>query len=475
MGRCGWRFRSGREGATAPFALAELALSPLQQVLVARASSTVGALELIDNEGRVVAASQGGTGVPMRDGRMQVWRSSEGAGRSADAERVATAAVPGQLGLAVAVSLADDVALAPVHALRRTILFGTLGTLALLVVVALAFTRRLNARLQKVGGAAEAYAKGELSTRIEVGGADELTDLANTFNRMGTELEAARAKLTRWNDELKQRVDEATADLRAAQAQLIEAQKLAAIGQLGAGVAHEINNPLCGILGNAQLLMLDRNPTDDDFDLLKKIEESAKRCRDITQNLLRFSQSQAEGALRPIDLNAIVRSTMDVEAVRNAEAKAAIELELAAGPLQVRGDPEQLALVLGSMLSNARTALAKAAVREDLGAHPRAATPVSSSTVADTGKGIAPENLSRVFDPFFTTKDVWSNIGLGLSVAYRVVKEHEGRIDVESTVGQGATFTVRLPPFDPKRAAATAPPSPARRCRWAGQELGIVR
>jgi two-component system NtrC family sensor kinase len=463
----------GPRSPTSPFIVAELAMSPLAKKLIARASPSVGELELVESEDRVVVASEGVSGAPMKPGRVDVLRSAEGAGRSVDAERVAAAEVPGKLGLFVSVSLPEDVALAPVHALRRTILFGTLGTLAFLVLVAVAFTRRLNARLAKVGTAAEAYAKGELSTRIEVGGADELTDLANTFNRMGTELEAARAKLTRWNDELKQRVDEATADLRAAQTQLIEAQKLAAIGQLGAGVAHEINNPLCGILGNAQLLMLDRDPTGDEFDLLKKIEESAKRCRDITQNLLRFSQSQAAGSMRPTDLNAVVRSTLDFETVRMAEAKVIVDLQLSAGPLPVLGDPEQLSQVVAAMVSNARTAMAKAPFRR-LSIRSRTTAAGVELVVNDTGKGIAPENMSRVFDPFFTTKDVWSNIGLGLSVAYRIMKEHDGRIDVESAVGKGATFTVRLPAFDPKRARGPAQTG-GQPLNVGGQGVGIVR
>src|SRR4029077_8940381 len=142
-------------------------------------------------------------------------------------------------------------------------------------------------------------------------GGDELKELADTFNRMGSELEAARGRLLKWDDDLKAKGGAATADLRAAQGQLVEAQKLAAIGQLGAGVAHEINNPLCGILGNAQLMMLDRAPEDPDYEMLQKIEQSAKRCKEITENLLRFSQARRRSELKTFDLGALVRETVE--------------------------------------------------------------------------------------------------------------------------------------------------------------------
>src|SRR4029077_1482344 len=174
-------------------------------------------------------------------------------------------------------------------------------------------------------------------------GGDELKELADTFNRMGSELEAARGRLLKWDDDLKAKGGAATADLRAAQGQLIEAQKLAAIGQLGAGVAHEINKPLCGILGNAQLLMLEKESDSEDFELLKKIEESAKRCRDITQNLLRFSQSAGRAERRHTDLNALVRGTLALEKPRFVEAKIDVGEVLAPGNAMTWGDPEQLA------------------------------------------------------------------------------------------------------------------------------------
>ncbi|MFT3835433.1 MAG: HAMP domain-containing sensor histidine kinase [Myxococcaceae bacterium] len=460
------------KSSKAAFIVAFLSLGALQKELAARAEAPL-VIELIDSDSRVLARSSGGTVLePLDPGRAAQLNGAE-VGRTSTGEWVAWAAVPGPLGLKAVVSLPAAVARAPVVALRRSVLAGIGVTLVLLILAGLTFTGRLNRRLGKVASVADAYSKGELNKRIEIDGQDELTDLGTTFNRMGAELETARSKLLRWNDDLKQRVDEATADLRAAQGQLIEAQKLAAIGQLGAGVAHEINNPLCGILGNAQLLMLEKEADDDDFELLKKIEESAKRCRDITQNLLRFSQSAGRAERRPTDINALIRGTLAFEKPRNDEAKIDVGQVLAPGTAMTWADPEQLAQSLQQLCSNARTAMLQSGTKRlTFATFPKGNEWIVE--VTDTGKGIPAENLTRIFDPFFTTKDIWSNVGLGLSVVYRVAKEHDGRVEVDSTVGQGSRFVLHLPKYDPavhqQRATQSAKPTTV-----GGTGLGIVK
>ena len=450
------------EGPQAAFVAAELVLGGVLPLLKDRAGEAAR-VDLLDADGRVLASSDGGARLlePLDEARLHGGRS-----------RRASARVKDLGGMRVLVSLPEDVALAPVRELRRTVLAGAGATLLLLVVAALLFVRGVVGRLGGVARVADAFARGDLSQRAPAAGADELAELARTFNAMGAELEAARTRLTRWNDELRLRVDEATADLRAAQAALLEAQKLAAIGQLGAGVAHEINNPLCGILGNAQLMLLERDPSDDEWELLKSIEESAKRCREITSNLLRFAQSGGAAALRRTDLNAVVRSALQLDARAHPESGVQLEAVLAPGALEVLGDPGQLAQLLQALLSNARTAVQKAPERRVT-----VSTRVDGSdarlAVEDTGKGIKPEHLPRVFEPFFTTKDVWSNIGLGLSVAYRVAKDHGGRLEVASEEGRGATFTLTLPQYDPSRVPAPAA-SPAAPPTVGGTGVGIV-
>jgi two-component system, NtrC family, sensor kinase len=460
---------SGRMGALAlavkldgtpgaPFAVAELGLAQAQAALAERATGGQR-IDIVDGGGRVVVSSDPARILAKLD--VGLWTAAKEHLAQAGAqsfsvsspERVLVSAtpLPDQLGLYAVVTVAERDALAPVWGMRRTVVGSIAGALAVLLLLGGLFTRRLNARIGQVVEGVQAYTRGELAKRIPVSGADELTDLAETFNAMGGELETARGRLMRWNDELKQKVDEATADLRAAQAQLVEAQKLAAVGQLGAGVAHEINNPLAGILGNAQLLMLERNAQDPDFATLQKIELAAKRCKEITQNLLRFSQQRDKPEFRPTDLNAVVRDAISLSANQSKGEGVSISARLQAGTLMVRGDPGHLSQVVLALLSNARIAMLKAAERTLTISTLEAGSDVLLS-VEDTGKGIKAEHLPRIFEPFFTTKDVWSNVGLGLSVSYRVVSEHQGKIDVRTELGRGSTFTVRLPKLGEKRA-----------------------
>ncbi|MDP1829672.1 MAG: ATP-binding protein [Archangium sp.] len=430
----------GPRGAEAPMVVLALTLTVLDRWLVEHAPS-VTTLEIVDADGRVVASSQWHQKVSSLDPeRMAVLRSGLELATSST-EQLSLAKVPGKLGLTAVTSIPLDAARQPIRSLRRSVLGGMGTTVFLLIIVSLFFTRWLASRLEQLGALADAFAKGDLSRRAELTGGDELTALGRTFNAMGAELETSRARLQQWNSELKKKVDEATADLRAAQATLLEAQKLAAIGQLGAGVAHEINNPLVGILGNAQLLLMDTKDTDDNFSLLKQIEESAHRCREITLQLLRFSQKRGEVSLAPMDLRSVVTKAMEIEKDRSPGVT--LEVKLPPAPVQVDGDSEQLEQVVAQLCSNARTAMLASATKQ-LTVAVESSGEGATLTVTDTGKGIAPENLTRIFEPFFTTKDVWTNIGLGLAVAYRVVQEHEGKLEVHSEPGKGARFVISL-------------------------------
>jgi len=274
---------------------------------------------------------------------------------------------------------------------------------------------------------------------------------------------ASREEILRWNKELEQRVEERTRELKEAQAQLLQAQKLAALGQLGAGVAHEINNPLGGVIGHVQLLLANRAEGDRDFKSLRCIEDGARRASAIVQNLLRFSVQHAEAVMSKVDLNKVLRDTLTLTEQALADAKITVEWHLDEPAPQARGDAGQLAQVILNLVSNARTAmksggtltletLGTEAVAEGAakaagpgGAADSAGPALVAFRVRDTGKGIATEQRDRIFEPFFTTKDEWSDIGLALSVSYRLVRVHGRRLRCDSTVGQGCTFTVYLP------------------------------
>ncbi len=430
----------GPRGAESPMVVLALTLTVLDRWLVEHAPP-VTTLEIVDADGRVVASSQWHQKVAsLEPERMAAVRAGLELATSST-EQLSVAKVPGKLGLTAVTSIPLEAARQPIRSLRRSVLGGMGATVLLLVIVSLFFTRWLASRLEQLGTLADAFARGDLSKRAQLTGDDELTALGKTFNAMGAELESSRARLQQWNSELKLKVDEATAELRAAQAHLLEAQKLAAIGQLGAGVAHEINNPLVGILGNAQLMLMDVKDTDDNFSLLKQIEESAQRCREITLQLLRFSQKRGEVSLAPMDLCSLVKKTLSLEKERSPGVT--LDVALPTGPLMVDGDSEQLEQVLAQLCVNARTAMLASETKQ-LKIDVAATAEGASLSITDTGKGIAPENLTRIFEPFFTTKDVWTNIGLGLAVAYRVVQEHQGRLEVFSEPGKGARFVISL-------------------------------
>jgi two-component system NtrC family sensor kinase len=410
-----------------------------------------GAAYLLD-AGRMLVASSGAMGLTPEQRQELAGRLDPARAGTVQGAGVLAAWAPlaeGQ-GFGVLVAIPADRAYGEIVAMRRGVLAASAAVLAAVLVVSFLLARRTTRGLARIESAARALGKGELSVRLPEDGADEVAQVSRTFNGMAADLKAARRKLERWNEELQREVEARTEELRRTQAQLVETQKLAALGQLGAGVAHEINNPLTGILGNAQLLLEEKPEGHPDRPLLGKIEALARRCREITHSLLRFSQQRAEPGFEDVDVNRVVSDAVGLagEIVRTAGIP--LDVSLATPAPRVKGDPGQLSQVVVNLLANARTAcLGKAGAGISVSTARRDGA--VEIAVKDGGKGILPEHLPRIFEPFFTTKDQWSNVGLGLSVSYRIVEEHGGRIAVESRPGEGSVFTVRLP---------APPPSP---------------
>jgi len=241
---------------------------------------------------------------------------------------------------------------------------------------------------------------------------------------------------------------------RRTEAQLQQAERLASLGQMVGGVAHEINNPAASIAAVAQSLLLDPL-TADQRDLVQTMYAEAIRIGGITNNLLAFARGG--GAARTsVNVNELVRGTLALRAHRQSQHPYALRLELDAAEPHVWGNPAELQQVVLNLVLNAEQALSTAAEAATLTVRTVATDTAVRIDVVDTGPGIDPEVAARVFDPFFSTRA--GGAGLGLSTCYGLVKQHGGDITVDSSPGRGTTFTVTLPA---ERVRAPAPPPPA--------------
>jgi len=245
----------------------------------------------------------------------------------------------------------------------------------------------------------------------------------------------------RWSEELEHKVEERTRELRATQEQLLQSEKLASIGQLAAGVAHEINNPMGVILGFAQGI-LKTLPEDNPLRKpLTTMEKESLRCKRIVQNLLDFAR-HSEPTPHLININELIDTSCEL--VEHQISLQNVKLVKAYDPAlpSIMADPSQLQQVFINIMLNAYQAMPDGGTL-----HITTRTVGSELQVifTDTGPGIPPENVQNIFDPFFTTKEVGEGTGLGLSVSYGIVKAHGGDIEVESQVGKGTTFAIKLP------------------------------
>ena len=232
-------------------------------------------------------------------------------------------------------------------------------------------------------------------------------------------------------------------ELQKLQTQLIRSERLALIGQLAAGVAHEINNPLGGILIYSHLLLEDSELDDTSRSNINRIANEATRCKEIVRGLLDFAR-QREPKTKPTDVGELIRDTLSLvqgqALFQNIKVTTDIESKLP----QIDLDVSQIQQVFMNIIINAAEAMAgkgKLSVTARVSDDPQCV----DITFTDTGCGIGPENIERLFEPFFTTKEVGRGTGLGLAVSYGIVEKHGGKIEVQSEVGAGTAFTVRLP------------------------------
>jgi two-component system NtrC family sensor kinase len=330
---------------------------------------------------------------------------------------------------------------------RRTLLLSSLAVLGLVAIVGVATRRFVVSPVSQLMKATRRVARGDLDHEIPVRASDEIGVLAGSFNEMTQSLRQARVEIRRLMEGLEHQVEERTAALRAAQTQLIQSEKMASLGKLAASIAHEINNPLSGILTTAKLLLrtLQEGPVDDRSRAsftrqLALVERETQRCTAIVRNLLDFAR-QREPTLKATDVDACLDEALSL--VRNQIAIQGIVLDRRRdGVPPVQGDYGQLRQVFLNVILNACEAMGHGGTLT-VATRPATGAAAVEVEIADTGTGIAPEHLSKIFDPFFTTKE--KGTGLGLSVVYGVVERHGGKIDLSSEVGKGTTMRIHLP------------------------------
>lgn len=332
--------------------------------------------------------------------------------------------------------------------------FSILATLmtALLVFFLIIFTRRnIKRPLTAIIKASEAVTKGDRNTRLPIR-SNELDDMkmvSHAFNDMLDNLQAASLELRNWSQQLEYKVQKKTEEIGEIQGELIHVERMASLGKLSLSVAHEINNPLSGILTYSklaykQLSNRDMDPTKIESVLkhLKLIETETKRCGDIVKGLLDFSRTD-HNDFKPRHLHEILRETYDLMSHPIKIANIHFIKDFDANSDLIDCSPNQIKQACVAILVNASEA-----VQENGEIILRTSNPDHRHIkleINDNGLGIAPEDIPHILEPFFTTKQGASGIGLGLSIVHGIVQSHQGHIDVRSEPGKGTSIAITLP------------------------------
>jgi two-component system NtrC family sensor kinase len=305
-----------------------------------------------------------------------------------------------------------------VESFAHRLLFIAAATVLLAILIAIPLALSISRPLKDLAGATQRVALGDWAVRAPVEGYEEMRTLAESFNTM-------------------------VQTLKETQEQLVQKEKLASVGQLAAGVAHEINNPLGSVLLYADILYKE-TPEEDQQQQedLQMIIREATRCKTIVNDLLNFSR-QNEVMAQATDLNAMLRELAEESAKQELFENIQITTDLEPGLTQIQADPLQLHQVFVNLMSNAAEAMPNGG-ELTLQTQQGPGSGFVTVHIQDTGVGIPEENMKKLFTPFFTTKPIGRGTGLGLAIIYGIVKMHRGQISVKSTVGKGTTFTITL-------------------------------
>jgi two-component system NtrC family sensor kinase len=317
----------------------------------------------------------------------------------------------------------------------------TLLAMGIISVVAMIVANKISSPIRAMADAAQKIAEGDYSHKVEITSDDETGFLANNFNNMVSELVRAHQELREWAETLERKVEQRTTELKAMQMHLVQSEKLAGVGKLAAGVAHEINNPLTCVLTNTSLILADLPPGDPRREDLQTVVDETLRCRKIVKGLLDFAR-QTKPLKQKLDINKVADDIITLVRNQASFQNIIIRTELNSGIPMVWADADQMRQVALNIILNAADAMPQGGeitVRSLL-------NPLTRQVmlrISDTGPGIPPEIQDKLFEPFFTTKK--TGTGLGLSIAYGIMERHKGALAIESALGQGTTIIIILP------------------------------
>lgn len=335
------------------------------------------------------------------------------------------------------------------HSTWQFLIYSGVAVLLLLMSSGLFVWRFVHQPVATLRVGTESIRRGDLGVQIPIGTRDELGDLAASFNDMSRQLLEARTESTTWAQTLERRVAEKTSELERAHRHMLQAEKLTSLGKLAAVVAHEINNPLSGILTYARLLLkwIERKDSLEEHsaemaEALELIASESRRCGDIVQNLLAFSRVTPMN-IEAVDINDVIKRCIKLVEHKLYLGSITAQLDLAADLPHVRGDAGQLEQLLLALIMNAIEAMPHDGNLR-VATLPDATGERVVIAVEDNGVGIPENILPHLFEPFVTTKEA-TGVGLGLAVSKSVVERHHGHIAVKSEAGRGTTFTIELP------------------------------
>jgi two-component system, NtrC family, sensor kinase len=362
----------------------------------------------------------------------------------ADGERwLATFAPVGTLGWGVVLAAPERVALGAARRAGAFTVFWAAAALLTAAVLGALLARGVSVAVARLSEAARALREGRPAEEVVVARRDELGELASAFNHMAREVRRRDDEIRGWNEELSRRVSQKAAELRIAQDQVARTRRLAALGSLGAGVAHEINNPMTAVVGLVSVVRKDVGLDTRNGQLLATALEQATRVTRIVDDLRRLAETQQADAGIQFPLATAVAASVEAHGQVAEEGGVSLRATLEDGLPAIQGDPVQIQDLIGHLLRNAIAATPEGGeVRVSVTSVDGGALKLE---VADNGRGIPEPMRERIFDPFFTRKERGGGVGLGLTLSTCIVEAHHGKIHVYSEEGKGTTFTVLLP------------------------------